>query len=93
MTNLTNLVVKKSSRLSGAIKAPSSKSLTHRALIAASLSEGPSKITDALICDDTLATINACRLLGAEIEKNGEETYVVHGKYKPATPAAASNRE
>ena len=60
------------SQVFGSIIAPSSKSATHRATICASLAKGTSKIANALICDDTLATMGACEALGMTIsEKDG----------------------
>ncbi len=82
---MTDLVIRKTEKLSGTVEALSSKAYTHRALIAASLSEGRSSIHKPLVCDDTLATIKACSLLGAKIRKV-EEGFVVDGIPKPATP-------
>jgi 3-phosphoshikimate 1-carboxyvinyltransferase len=53
--------------LKGAINAPPSKSYTHRAFVIASLAEGESRIENYLRAGDTLATVNACRALGVEI--------------------------
>jgi len=82
---MTDLVIRKTENLSGTIKAPPSKAYTHRALIAASLSEGHSSIQNPLVCDDTLATIKACSLLGAKIRKV-KGSLVVDGPSKPVTP-------
>jgi len=54
-----------------AVRVPGSKSLTHRALIAASLTAGTSTIHGAVLCEDTLHTLNALRNLGAKIERPG----------------------
>ncbi|MGN0589141.1 MAG: 3-phosphoshikimate 1-carboxyvinyltransferase, partial [Ruminiclostridium sp.] len=55
--------------LGGKITVPPSKSISHRALIAAALADGESKIYNLLDCVDiTDATIGALRALGAEIE-------------------------
>jgi 3-phosphoshikimate 1-carboxyvinyltransferase len=56
------------SRLSGKAKAPPSKSYTHRLLILATLASTPSVIEAPLRCDDTLASLRACSLLGAKVE-------------------------
>lgn len=56
------------SKLKGAINVPPSKSYTHRAIILASLASGNSTIKNALISEDTLTTVNACRLMGVKIE-------------------------
>lgn len=82
---MTDLIVKNTERLEGTVKAPPSKAYTHRALVAASLSEGRSSIANALICEDTLATVKACSMLGARIKKD-EMGFVVDGASKPITP-------
>lgn len=82
---MADLIVRKTGRLEGTVGAPPSKAYTHRALVAASLSEGRSLIKEALICDDTLATVQACSLLGADI-KRVKGDLVVDGTSKPATP-------
>lgn len=56
------------SKVSGEISAPPSKSYTHRAVILATLAYGKSRITNALISDDTKTTLEACKLLGAKIK-------------------------
>ena len=56
--------------LKGKILVPPSKSISHRALIAAALADGESKIYNLLDCVDiTDATIGALTALGAEIEQ------------------------
>lgn len=55
-------------KLKGEVKIPPSKSMAHRAVICASLSNGKSKITNIEYSDDIIATINAMRALGSEIE-------------------------
>ncbi|MDD4212115.1 MAG: hypothetical protein PHY42_01805, partial [Bacilli bacterium] len=54
--------------LKGRIRIPSSKSLTHRALIAASLAKGTSIIHHPLFCDDTMATLDCLKNLGMNIK-------------------------
>ena len=49
------------------IKVPGDKSITHRAIIIASMARGKSVIINPLICEDTMATITAMRALGADI--------------------------
>ena len=56
--------------INGIISPPPSKSYTHRAVAIASLAEGRSSIINPLFSRDTLATINACKILGAEIRNN-----------------------
>ncbi len=70
-----NVVIKKS-EIGGVLRAPSSKSVTHRALVCASLAYGKSRITSPLLCDDTEATIDALQLLGISIVKKENEIFV-----------------
>ncbi len=55
------------SEVNGSIEAPPSKSYTHRALFTALLSPGVSRIDNALICGDTLASIDAVRVFGGRV--------------------------
>ncbi len=63
-----DITVKKTENLDGAVSAPSSKAYTHRMLIAASLSDGDSKIFNPLVSDDTRVTLEAVKAIGAEVE-------------------------
>jgi 3-phosphoshikimate 1-carboxyvinyltransferase len=60
------------SSLGGQIVAPPSKSYTHRAVILASLAAGESIIDKPLLADDTGYTIDACRSLSADIERQDD---------------------
>jgi 3-phosphoshikimate 1-carboxyvinyltransferase len=64
---VTHIYIRTTKELKGRIRAPPSKSYTHRVVIAASLAKGKSKINQPLISEDTLATIDACSCLGANI--------------------------
>lgn len=55
-------------KLKGDVIIPPSKSLSHRAIIAAALAEGISKISNIVYSEDILATIDAMRALGSKIE-------------------------
>ncbi|MBE6504627.1 MAG: 3-phosphoshikimate 1-carboxyvinyltransferase [Methanobrevibacter millerae] len=67
-----NLKVKNISDIDGVVKAPPSKSYSHRAVILASLACGTSKLYDMLYSEDTLASIRVCEALGAEITKHDD---------------------
>jgi len=69
------------SELSGKVKAPPSKSYTHRALFLSLLSKGRTKIENPLICTDTVATLTAVKSFGAKAEWNFVES---DGEVKPA---------
>lgn len=69
------------SKLKGEVKIPPSKSLSHRAIISASLSDGVSEIDNLIFSDDIKATLDGMRSLGSSIEciesEPHEETYCV----------------
>ena len=56
----------------GEVFIPPSKSVTHRAIIAASLANGTSRIDHVLLSQDIKATIEAVKAYGAEITATPE---------------------
>jgi len=73
----TDLLAQRST-LSGKVKAPGSKSITHRALVLSSLSDGRSTIRFPLVCDDTTSTVRGLRALGVGVEEKAG-CFVVDG--------------
>lgn len=72
-----NLIVKKSTVLSGNITPPSSKSQSIRGLILALLAKGKSTLTNILYSDDIQDAINICQLLGARIEASDNALSII----------------
>lgn len=64
------------STLSGVLPCPPNKSYTHRAIFLAALAGRGSVVEGALISQDTQATIEACRALGAVLETDGSTVSV-----------------
>ena len=62
--------------LDAVVEVPGSKSVTHRALIAAALATGESRIDNALRCEDTSYTMEGLRTLGIEIQTRSARTMV-----------------
>ena len=56
------------STISGQVVCPPNKSYTHRAIFLASLAGNNSRVDNVLLSADTIATIEACKKFGAEIE-------------------------
>ena len=79
--------------LSGNVSAPPSKSITHRALILASLANGTSNLKNILICEDTLCTINALKSLGVKIEisDNNAKVSGKNGSFSPKSAIDVKN--
>ncbi len=65
--------------LKGDLVVPPSKSLSHRAIIAAGLAKGKSVISNILFSKDILATISAIEAIGARVERNGD-TLIIEGR-------------
>jgi 3-phosphoshikimate 1-carboxyvinyltransferase len=65
--------------LSGDIRVPGDKSISHRSIMFGSLAEGTTEVSGFLEGQDALATLNAFRAMGVDIEgpKNGKVT--IHG--------------
>ena len=61
------------SRLEGTVSAPSSKSLSHRMIIAAALGSGVSTVKNVTDSEDIKATSEAMKSLGAQIGHEGSE--------------------
>jgi 3-phosphoshikimate 1-carboxyvinyltransferase len=59
------------------VRAPPSKSYTHRALIAAALATGTSVLRAPLASEDTVLTCGALGRFGIDIRKNGEDLEVL----------------
>jgi 3-phosphoshikimate 1-carboxyvinyltransferase len=75
---MTDVTVRKAERVKGEVYAPPSKAYTQRMLIAAALSHGTSKISGALVSEDTEATLRAVKALGAKVEVT-EDCWTVEG--------------
>ncbi len=60
----------------GVVNAPPSKSLSHRALICAALSNGESKIENIVYSEDILATMGALESIGVEFKRRNNHLQV-----------------
>ncbi len=72
-------VTVKPGKASGVISAPPSKSMAHRLLICAGLSEGESIIHGISECEDVLATIDCLKAFGVSCVRDGD-TVLVKGR-------------
>lgn len=75
---MTKFTQKTDKPFSGEIIIAPDKSISHRALIFASLANGKSKISNILEGEDVLRTAQALRLMGVEINKIADD-YIVNG--------------
>lgn len=65
--------------LNGSLRVPGDKSISHRAVMFASIAEGSSEITGFLTGEDCLCTMKAFQQMGVAIERLGETHLRVHG--------------
>jgi 3-phosphoshikimate 1-carboxyvinyltransferase len=64
-------------KVSGTVRVPGDKSISHRALILGALSSGESRVRDILDSEDVRSTAGALRTLGAAIPDFGSDMRVV----------------
>lgn len=69
----------KSKPLSGTVRAPGDKSISHRSMIFGAMAEGTTHVTGLLEGADILSTASVMQALGASITKTGEGAYTVEG--------------
>lgn len=67
------------SSVSGAIRVPGDKSVSHRALMFGSIAEGITEVRGFLESEDCLSTMKAMQALGVKIERTGPQEVRVHG--------------
>jgi 3-phosphoshikimate 1-carboxyvinyltransferase len=80
--------VRRAPRIEAEMTVPGDKSISHRAVIIASLSNGVCVLRGFLPSDDCMRTVQAMRALGIKIEQPEPEMLIVHGKRRLLTPPA-----
>ena len=85
------LTARRSAVLTGRVRVPGDKSISHRALILGALTVGETRISGLLEGEDVINTGKAMRALGATVERTGEGAWTVRGVGVAgfAAPAAA----
>jgi 3-phosphoshikimate 1-carboxyvinyltransferase len=77
--NVTPLAARRSPPLTGRVRVPGDKSISHRALILSALTVGKTAIDGLLEGEDVLNTAKAMRALGATVERTGPGAWRIHG--------------
>ena len=79
MKENSNLIINNPKKLEGLISIPGDKSITHRAIMLGSLSDGQLKISNSLLSEDCMRTLTAFRELGINIEID-DDIVTIFGK-------------
>lgn len=82
--------------LTGNFDVPGDKSISHRSLIFGGLAIGTTRVTGLLEGADVMATANAMRALGVDIEQHGDGSWIItgvglHGLMSPTAPLDLGN--
>lgn len=85
------MLIEKRNCIRGEITVPGDKSISHRAIVFASLASGTSEIENFLLSDDCISTIDCLRKInvGIEILQNRKVKVIgagLHGLKQPSTP-------
>jgi 3-phosphoshikimate 1-carboxyvinyltransferase len=73
------LTARRAGAITGRVRVPGDKSISHRALILGALTVGETQISGLLEGEDVINTGNAMRALGASVERSGQGAWRVHG--------------
>ncbi len=72
-------VIKADGKLTGTVRVPGDKSISHRSVMFSSIAKGTSQIRGWLAAGDTEATLGAMQALGVQVERHDANTLTVHG--------------
>src|SRR3989344_3868388 len=79
MNKSIDYLVQPGGKLTGRIRVPGDKSISHRAVMLGSLAEGETRVTGLLEGEDVLSTLGAFRAMGVRAEGPDKGKLVIHG--------------
>ncbi len=79
MSVSSKFIVAPGGKLTGRIRVPGDKSISHRSIMLGSLAEGVTKVSGFLEGEDNLATLDAFRSMGVNIEGPNKGQVTIHG--------------
>lgn len=96
MSQFTQFIIQPGGSLSGSVRVPGDKSISHRSIMFGSLAEGETRVSGFLEGEDSLNTLRAFRAMGVEIDgpENGQVTIQgvgMHGLKNPGKPLDVGN--
>lgn len=75
-----SLTARPSGPLTGRVRAPGDKSMSHRSLILGAMAEGVTEVEGLLEGEDILATARAVAAFGAKVERTGARRWRIEGR-------------
>ncbi len=92
---MSKFIASPTSTLSGELKVPGDKSISHRSIMLGSLSHGITKVSGFLEGEDALSTLKAFQAMGVKIEREGDNVTIhgvgINGLKKPEGPLDLGN--
>lgn len=79
MSKQIQFVARAGGQVKGSIRVPGDKSVSHRSIILGSIAEGTTRVEGFLEGEDSLATLQAFRDMGVEIEGPDQGCVTIHG--------------
>ena len=73
------LTVQSTGKLSGTVRVPGDKSISHRSVLLGAISNGVSQIRGWLAAGDTEATLGTIQALGIQVDRHDANTLTIHG--------------
>ena len=77
---MADFVVSPSALSDASLEVPGDKSVSHRALMFGAIAEGTTRVEGLLAGEDCLATLDAVRSMGVDVERPDETTAIVYGQ-------------
>jgi 3-phosphoshikimate 1-carboxyvinyltransferase len=96
MSDNLQFITQPGGKLSGAIRVPGDKSISHRSIMLGSIAEGTTEVSGFLNGDDCMATLNAFRSMGVQIDGPDAGNVIIkgvglHGLKKPESDLDMGN--
>ena len=92
---MASFVTSHSKSLSGSIRVPGDKSISHRSIMLGSIATGTTRVSGFLQGEDSLATLNAFKEMGVSIERDGSNVTIqgvgMHGLKMPTNSLNLGN--
>ena len=90
------MIVEPAASVRGDLAVPGDKSISHRAILLGAIGDGESSVAGFGISADTLATVEAVRALGAEVDLDGDRARIagmgLRGLRAPDHPIDCASR-